>query len=205
VLFLAMVPKELQPLGARSGFLSGKIDYSGTFEKPQINGGAQIFSASFNSAPPLPEVSNLTATLRIEKSQAAIAPFWFNASGVLFQGSGSLTITPPFFAFTFAPLENSVALARLPASGEEVSAIRVLGEGKVADGPIMERAIIRGKFGSPFFSLTMTSADPAQTTLFFNPQTTRAAGPLLLDVVRKKQASPALELRPAPPPEGGGD
>ena len=113
-------------------------------------------------------------------------------------------MTPPFFAFTFAPLENSIALARLPASGEEVSAIRVLGEGKVADGPIMERAIVRGKIGSPFFSLTMESTDPAQTTLFFNPQTARPAGPLLLDVVRKNRPN-SLEQRHSPPPETGGD
>ena len=193
-LFLAMVPEKLRPLGASSGLVTGQIGFSNTLRDPRIEGAAHLFDLKMTPPAPWPALTNLAAELHFGNGEAAIPLLQFAADEWLFCGRGSLTTRPPFFALTLWPAADTVVLAALPESGAAASAIRLLGQGSAGPAPRLQSAVVRGRAGSPAFSLTIDSG-PAQTTLFFNPQTTTTAGPLLLNVAAPDPPEPALELR----------
>ncbi len=185
-LFLAMLPEKLRPLGASSGLVTGRIGYSNTLRDPRIEGAAQLLDLNITPPPPWPALTNLAAGLRFGNNAAEIPTLRFDADGLPMSWHGRLTTTPPFFALTLSPASGSIALAALPASGSEISAIRVLGEGIAGTSPILQKAIVRGEVGRPDFGFTIET-DTDQTTLFFDPQAAASVGPLLLNVVQSEK------------------
>ncbi len=202
-LFPATLPEKLRAFGVSGGLATGKVDIAGTLQNPKADGTAQFLDLKLNPAPPWPEVTNLVADLRSGNNKATISRLGFDADGVRFEGSGSLTTSPRNFTLTLVPRAGSVGLASLPANGAEISAVRILGEETPVGGPSLEKAVVRGRPGSPVFSLTIDAASeepvPDQTTLFFDPRVVATAGPLLLNVTVRERAGPILQLRPAQP------
>ncbi|MBA3833406.1 MAG: hypothetical protein H0X34_16245 [Chthoniobacterales bacterium] len=197
-LFLAMLPEKLRPLGASSGLVTGQIGYSNTLRDPRIEGTAQLLDLNITPPPPWPSLTDLTAGFRFGNNAAEIPWLNFDADGLPMRWHGRLTTTPPFFALTLSPASGRIALAALPASGSEISAIRVLGEGIAGISPILQRAVVRGEVGGPDFGLTIET-ETDQTTLFFDPRASPTAVPLLLNALPPEDTGPALELREARP------
>ncbi|MGI8431489.1 MAG: hypothetical protein ACR2MW_04250, partial [Chthoniobacterales bacterium] len=179
-LFPALLPEILRPLPARSGIVSGQLAYSGTLNAPEIEGAVHLLGLKISPPAPWPELANLSAALRVGNTAAEIASWQFEIAGTPLRGSGSLTTSPPFYTLTLLPDAETLALPNLPASGSEISAIRLLGEGSAGTAPVLREAVIKGKAGASAFSLT-TTTDDGQTTLLYNPAATETAGPLLLN------------------------
>ncbi len=178
-LFPAMMPEKFRPLRASSGLLSGQIVYSGTASTPVIDGSAELLDLKINPPPPWPALTNLTAAVRFGNREAEIDRLAVDLDGVSTKWRGSLTTTPSSFTLTLRPPSASLALADVPASGSEISAVRLLGGVPGQQSALLQKMIVRGKNGADNFSLTIRS-DSGQTTLFVDPRATSTAGPLLL-------------------------
>ncbi|MEO7166778.1 MAG: hypothetical protein ABI016_07040 [Chthoniobacterales bacterium] len=201
-LFLDSLPNELR-FGAREGLLSGRVAWSGTLATPAITGEASIINARFQPPAPWPELTGLEAKIDFATTEAVVLPLRFMIDSKPVNLRARLTTSPPEFRLTVRPLEDEIELVTLPPSGTNLSCVRLLGQGSSPTKDIFRSALLRGRLGSPAFSLTIASGSPdeeasslAQTTLFIRPDAEETE-PLLL-----RAASPeppvVLELRPPP-------
>ncbi len=193
-LFLENLPEKLRPFSAR-GLLSGSINFSNSLGAPHVSGEAQILGADFLPPPPWPEVSDLSADLRFTTAAAISAPLRAQLGGNPLLLNASLTTSPPEFRLTMEPAQGELGLINLPASGSNLSSVRIIGRGSGKGELRLARAVVRGKIGSSAASLTIYSEKPdgndplaQQTTLFLRPRSIQGE-PLLLRSVPPPQVS----------------
>lgn len=192
-LFLQTLPENLRPLHASRGILSGKISYANTWLAPQIVGAAQILDAQFHPPAPWPGLNHFGAEILFQNHAAIIPALRFETAGVSLQMKGSLTTAPPAYILTLVPAVGMISVLRPPASGSEISVVRVLGERNFAKISALKQAVVRGKIGESLFSLTTTPCDGLSATYQFDPAARTPSSPLLLEVAAPK--TPGLQLR----------
>ena len=199
-LFFETTPNLMRPLGASSGLVSGRIAFSNSLRNPQISGEAQLLNIKLNPGARWPALTDLDAQIQFESTEATIPSLRLGMDGIPLAFRGRLTTTATSFLLSLWPVESEIGLALLPASGDCLSTVRVVGEGTAPNESKLRELLVQGNIGSSTVSLTMktghqTNDDQfSQTTLFFCPDA-READPLLLDVGGPERPSSTFELR----------
>ena len=184
-LFLETLPNEWR-FGFRAGILSGGIAFSNTLAAPQITGEAQLMKADLQPPAPWPVVNNLGTQVAFLKGEAILDPLHGEIDGTPVALRGRLTTNGNDFRLELDPQNSGLDVLGLPASGTDLSTVRLLGRGRNEQQPLLKEAIVRGEIGSAAGSLTLetesANSDDGfsnQTTLFLRPKA-GAAQPLLL-------------------------
>ncbi|MGH8093835.1 MAG: hypothetical protein ACREIF_10220 [Chthoniobacterales bacterium] len=187
-LFFDTLPYDRR-FGATGGLLSGEIAFSNTLQAPNATGEAEILDGRLKPPSPWPEVSALAAQIHFGNGAALMDPLRCKIEGTPVTLRARLTTSGNAFRFALTPLAGGLDLLQVPASGSDISSIRLIGQGTAGTKPRLRDAVVRGTIGSPGLSLTLYSeasdsgrSFPSQTT-FFLGSSSRNSRPLLLQAL----------------------
>lgn len=187
-LFLEDLPDELRPWAGR-GLVSGAVEFSHSLGAPKATGELQLLDGHFRPPAPWPDWDKVSVELRCHDNLALLAPVHAEINGRDLLLSGRFSTDPPRFRIILEPAGSELVLADVPASGSNLSGIRIVGEGNEVEDPRLERLEVRGALGSAAASVTIyssaTGLPPSSTeaqSFFLRPRSMRSA-PLLLRIV----------------------
>ncbi|MEO7725427.1 MAG: hypothetical protein ABIU29_12215, partial [Chthoniobacterales bacterium] len=200
-LYLETLPDEWGP-GEMRGLVTGEISWKGQYPALAVSGEGDIVDATIHLPPPWPKVNALRAHARFTESAAILDSIRFEIDSIPIELRGELAFNPSGFGFTLFPLKTELELVSQPSAGARLSSVRLLGEGRGEEQPLLREALVRGTFWPTALSLTINSDSPetdAQGTSFVSSSLTKGS-PLLLRVVRPEKASgfELGELKPTP-------
>jgi hypothetical protein len=200
-LLLETLPRNWR-LNGLGGILTGGVAFSDTLAAPRITGEAQLVNGLIKPTPPWPEVNQLFGQFRFTDSAMEIDTLRGRVDGLPLAWNGRLTTAFPVFRLRLSPSDNGIAVVAAPPNGGDLATVRLIGEGTPGEKPRLKELMVSGEFGSPAFSLTVTTVtanEPQawrQTTSFVH-RWARDPSPLILQLTRPKSEA-EIQLAPSP-------
>ncbi|MGI8430832.1 MAG: hypothetical protein ACR2II_12335, partial [Chthoniobacterales bacterium] len=197
-LFLETLPNEWR-VAQWHGLVTGKMTCEGRFPTPAIRGEADILNAGFQPAPPWPEVNAPRAHIGFSDPAAVVDPLHCEVDSIPLDLHGNLAVSSTGFDLRMFPDSQKIELLQQPPAGAQLSSVRLLGEGRTENQPVLREVLVRGTIRPTALSLTLTSAsgaDETSQTTYFGGGNSAKESPLLLRIAAPEPAT-GLELRSA--------